>query len=113
MPRRAFAAGPRGSISWQPAVIAHAAGCPFCRPAECLEENARVSRAAWIVPESKEKAPTMRNLMRKLWNDDGGALIASEWLFVATILVIGTSVGLVNVRNAVNSEMGEFANALL
>src|SRR5947208_1193113 len=42
-----------------------------------------------------------------------GALIASEFLFVATILVIGTVVGLANVRDAVNAELTEFGNALL
>ena len=36
-----------------------------------------------------------------------------EYLFVATILVIGIIVGLVNVRDAVNAELSELANALL
>jgi hypothetical protein len=31
----------------------------------------------------------MRQLLRTLWADDRGALIAMEYLFVATILVIG------------------------
>ena len=55
----------------------------------------------------------MRQLLAKLWTDDCGALIASEFLFVATILVIGTVVGLANVRDAVNTELSEFANALM
>jgi Flp pilus assembly pilin Flp len=55
----------------------------------------------------------MKQVMLKLWKDDHGALIASEWLFVATILVIGIIVGLANVRDAVNTELSEFANALL
>jgi len=55
----------------------------------------------------------MRNMMRKLWNDDHGALIATEYLFVVTILVIGTVVGLTNVRDAVNAELTELGNALL
>lgn len=54
----------------------------------------------------------MRNVISRLWKDDGGALIATEWVFVATILVIGVIVGLVSVRNAVNSELQEFANAI-
>ncbi len=53
----------------------------------------------------------MRKLMARLWNDQGGALISVEWVFVATILVLGVSVGLVAVRNAVNSELSEAANA--
>ncbi len=55
----------------------------------------------------------MKKVLAQLWNDDAGALIASEFLFVATILVIGTIVGLAEVRNAVNVELSEFANALL
>jgi hypothetical protein len=55
----------------------------------------------------------MKTLCAKLWNDDRGALIASEFLFVATILVIGIIVGLASVRDAVVTELAEFANALL
>jgi hypothetical protein len=55
----------------------------------------------------------MRNLMLKLWKDDGGALIAVEWVFVATILVLGIIVGLIAVRQALISELTEFANAVL
>jgi len=52
-------------------------------------------------------------LMLKLWNDDCGALIATEWVFVATILVLGAITGLVAVRQAVVSELTEFANATM
>src|SRR5215471_15440393 len=55
----------------------------------------------------------MRQLMRKLWNDDCGALIATEWVFVATILVLGAITGLVAVRQAIISELTEFANAVM
>lgn len=55
----------------------------------------------------------MTNLLQKLWNDDQGALIAAEYLFVATILVIGIIVGLSNVRDAVVTELAELANAYL
>lgn len=55
----------------------------------------------------------MRKLLAKFWNDDCGALIATEFLFVATILVIGVVVGLVSVREAVNHELAELANAIL
>src|SRR5215831_10730423 len=51
--------------------------------------------------------------MRKLWNDDCGALIATEWVFVATILVLGIITGLVAVRQAVISELTEFAQAVM
>src|SRR5579871_1092469 len=54
----------------------------------------------------------MKTMLKKLWVDDGGALIAVEWLFVATILVIGAIVGIVAVRNAVNAELTGMANAI-
>jgi Flp pilus assembly pilin Flp len=53
----------------------------------------------------------MRKIIAKIWNDEGGALISVEWVFVATILVLGVTVGLTAVRNAVNSELAEAANA--
>ena len=54
----------------------------------------------------------MFNLIRKLWNDDCGALIATEWVFVATILIIGLVVGLKAVESAVEGELIDFANAV-
>jgi Flp pilus assembly pilin Flp len=56
---------------------------------------------------------SMTKLLAKLWSDDCGALIAAEYLFVATILVIGIIVGLSNVRDAINTELSELANAYL
>ncbi len=55
----------------------------------------------------------MRRLMQKLWSDDHGALIATEWVFVATILILGIITGLIAVRQAVISELTEFANAVM
>jgi hypothetical protein len=52
-------------------------------------------------------------MLKKLWSDDQGALIAIEFLFVATILIIGIVVGLTAVRNAVAAELTELANAIL
>src|SRR5947207_13620887 len=55
----------------------------------------------------------MTHLVRKLWRDDCGALISAEFLFVATILVIGVIIGLTNVRAALNAELTELGNAFL
>src|SRR5262245_14281338 len=55
----------------------------------------------------------MLHLFRKLWRDDEGALIATEFLFVATILVIGIIIGLTNLRTAINAELTELGNAIL
>jgi hypothetical protein len=40
-------------------------------------------------------------LLRQLWRDQGGAVVASEILVIATILVIGLMVAWVAVRDAV------------
>jgi len=55
----------------------------------------------------------MRQILHTLWADDRGALIATEYLFFVTIVIIGTSVGLANVRDAINVELTETGNALL
>ena len=55
----------------------------------------------------------MPELFSKLYDDDCGALIATEFLFVATILVIGIVLGLANVRSAINAELSEIGNAVL
>ena len=55
----------------------------------------------------------MASFIQKLWQDDDGALIATEFLFIAVILVIGLVVGLVYVRNAVTAKFSELAQAVL
>src|SRR5215470_2862008 len=55
----------------------------------------------------------MRKLLLEFWKDDAGALIATGWVLVATILVLGSITGLVAVRQAVISELVEFANAVM
>lgn len=54
----------------------------------------------------------MRNIMLKLWNDERGALIATEWVFVSTIMVIGVVAGLKSVQQAVVTELEDLANAV-
>jgi len=54
----------------------------------------------------------MRHLMLRLWSDDEGALLATEWVFVVTILVIGLVVGLKSVQSAVLNELEEVAGAI-
>jgi len=55
----------------------------------------------------------MRQLLMKVWKDDSGALIATEWVFVATILVLGSITGLVMVRQAVLAELQDMAQAIM
>jgi hypothetical protein len=54
----------------------------------------------------------MRYMMAKLWRDDCGALIAAEYLFVATILILGVIPGLVLMRNAIVFRLARAACAI-
>jgi Flp pilus assembly pilin Flp len=51
--------------------------------------------------------------LTQLWRDDRGVVVATEYLFVATILIIGLVIGLTNLRTAINAELTELANAIL
>lgn len=55
----------------------------------------------------------MSKILSSLWSDDRGAVIAMEFLFVATILVLGLVIGLSALRNALNTELTEAGNAVL
>jgi hypothetical protein len=55
----------------------------------------------------------MSSMLERLWSDDHGALLGSEFLFMMAMLVIGTASGLVAVRQALLSEMTETANAIM
>ena len=55
----------------------------------------------------------MRPLIQQLWKDDTGAVLAFEWVYLASLLILGILTGLIAIRQAVISEMTEYANALL
>ena len=55
----------------------------------------------------------MNQLLKKLWNDQGGFILSTEATILWTITVLGTVVGLVAVRNAAVTEHTEMANTLL
>ncbi len=55
----------------------------------------------------------MWKVLSQLWRDDAGAIIATEYLFVVTILVIGIVVGLSNLQVAITTELTELGNAIL
>ena len=50
--------------------------------------------------------------IRKLWKEEDGAIVSSELVLVATLLVIGVVTGLSTVRNAVVTELGDVAAAI-
>lgn len=54
----------------------------------------------------------MKNLLTNLWSDDSGAILATEWVFLVTILVIGLTAGFKTVQSAVLTELEEVAGAI-
>ncbi len=54
----------------------------------------------------------MLHLIRKLWRDDSGAMLATEWVFMGTILILGIIPGMVAFRNSLNTAMLKSACAL-
>lgn len=54
----------------------------------------------------------MKTLVARLWNEQTGAIVSAEIMLIATILVIGTIVGLKSLRDSVVSELADVAAAL-
>lgn len=54
----------------------------------------------------------MRNLAQRLWQDDAGFVVSTELVLVATLLVIGITVGQSTLRDAVISELADTADAI-
>lgn len=54
----------------------------------------------------------LATLFARLWNDDGGAVLASEYLTLGSVVVLGGVAGLTALRDSVNGEMKEFGGAL-
>jgi hypothetical protein len=54
----------------------------------------------------------MRSMLQKLWKDDGGAVLAIEFILFVVILLFGLIVGYVALRNAIVSEMSGVADAI-
>jgi len=51
-------------------------------------------------------------MLRQLWKDDGGAILAAELVFIGSILVVGMVVGLTSVQSAVTGELVDLAQAV-
>lgn len=54
----------------------------------------------------------MRKMFAKLWNDDGGAIISIEMLFIVVILVIGLIAGWAALREGIVFEFASLGNAV-
>ena len=55
---------------------------------------------------------TSQSLLAKLWQDDAGVILSAEIVLVATILVIGMIVGLVELQCAVVGELSDLGDAI-
>jgi len=53
----------------------------------------------------------MRQLLKKLIEDQNGMIISSEIVLVGTILVLGSIAGLASLSHAVNHELNDVAQA--
>lgn len=51
-------------------------------------------------------------MLKKLWNDEAGALLSAEFVLLATILVIGSIVGLKAVQTSVVAELADVGQAI-
>jgi hypothetical protein len=51
-------------------------------------------------------------MLKRLWEDEGGAIISAELVLVMTILVMGMMVGLVALRDAVVTELADTAASI-
>lgn len=53
-------------------------------------------------------------MFRKLWDDDcGSGVLTGEWLFLFSILLLGTVSGLVAMRQALVGELAETARSVM
>src|SRR5436853_3162137 len=54
----------------------------------------------------------LRNVFCKLWKDQRGSLLVTEWVFMATILVLGIIPGVVAVRTSMNAALLQSAQQM-
>jgi len=55
---------------------------------------------------------TMSAMSRRLWQDETGFVATADLILVTTIVVLGTIVGLVTLRDQVLQELGDVATAV-
>jgi hypothetical protein len=53
-----------------------------------------------------------KNLIVSLWNDESGAVIATEYLMLGSIVAAGSAGGMVAMRDSVVDEYKEFGNTI-
>ena len=50
-------------------------------------------------------------MLKSLWNDESGVILSAELVLIATILVLGMIVGLVELQVAIVGELSDLASA--
>ena len=50
-------------------------------------------------------------MLKTLWNDECGVILSAELVLIATILVLGMIVGLVELQSSIVSELSDLAGA--
>jgi len=53
-----------------------------------------------------------KSLITRFWADEAGAVIATEYLMLGSIVAAGSTTGLVSMRDAVVSEYQEFGDSV-
>ena len=51
-------------------------------------------------------------LLTRLWNDEAGSIVATEYLLLGTIVGLGSVTGLATVRDSINDEYQEFGTSV-
>lgn len=51
-------------------------------------------------------------MLHRLWDDEAGFIVSAELVLIATIVVVGLSVGLVSLRNQVVQELVDAGQAI-
>ena len=51
-------------------------------------------------------------LLTRLWNDETGSIVATEYLMLGTIVSLGSAAGMVSVRDSMNDEYKEFGTSV-
>jgi Flp pilus assembly pilin Flp len=59
-----------------------------------------------------EEAHMFRDLLVRFWSDESGAIVATEYLLLGSVVVVGGVSGMTAVRDSVNDEYKEFGNSV-
>ncbi len=54
----------------------------------------------------------MKNVLKQLWRDQAGAVVSAELVLVATTALLGLLVGQATLRDGVNNELADVAQAI-